>query len=53
MYVILNEVKNLIESAAHKTEILRLRIKMTLRHSLLQGERIKEGAAGKFMENTL
>jgi hypothetical protein len=26
MYVILNEVKNLIESAAHKTEILRLRL---------------------------
>jgi hypothetical protein len=34
MYVILNEVKNLIESSTYKTEILRLHLTPTLQHSL-------------------
>ncbi len=37
-FVILNEVKNLMASMSSMGEILRLHLRMTLRHSLLTGE---------------
>jgi hypothetical protein len=37
-YVILSEVKNLNLSLGSKDEILRLRLRMTLRHSLSKGK---------------
>jgi hypothetical protein len=36
--VILNEVKNLMHSIRYRTQILRLSLRMTLRHSLDAGE---------------
>jgi hypothetical protein len=38
MVVILNEVKNLDRMVGYKSEILRRRLRMTLRHSLDRGE---------------